>query len=459
MKFSHDAHRASSCLLILCHRKQKAMQGIRVGEPPANIHLDPQALVAAVYTGGYALQGDCRLESTDRYLRLVAKNIEQAVHARENGNFYALHTAGFPIEFFWPLGITPLSVEIYSTIVGIVSGNRQPLLSLSDRRDVPCYNCSTARTFDEIADLRAWPTPDLYVYYGSTSDPRPPGIASGAARCGIPSIGVDRPDDFRSPQELERWVSGNRLLLRFLEAQTGRTMHQGLLREATKLSYRALQVYAQINELRRAIPCPLPAEAACAPAAVYRAWAGTQACLDFLEQLRDELQDRVARGIGAAAHETFRYAFDTVVPCFNFAITSELEKRCGAVNVMDHLQWWRDDGEWLLDRDDPVVSLAWKARFERPDLLAAQAAEHVKALRRAAIRCKVDGVIHINNRCSSRVTDESRALQDAIERSLGLPWIQVDCDTLNPSRREFDVAMDQLEAFFASVKKRPRLAR
>jgi hypothetical protein len=410
-------------------------------------HLEQRT--TAVYNFASSLQGMSQLDSTARYLDLVARNIEQAVHARENGNFYALHSAGVPIEFFWPLGITPLSIEIYSTIIGIASYGRRRLLSIPDGTVGCCYHCPNARTFFEVSDFRAWPAPDLAVYGGSSSDPRSTDQERRAGRSGVPCFVLQRPDLSLTSQSMDGWVSRHRLLLQFLEEQTGRSVDHDHLREATRLSYRATQVYAEINALRRARPCPLPAEAAFAPMVVYRAWAGTQACLDFLEHLRDELKNRVARGIGAVTQEVFRYTYATVQPCLNYGMTAEIERRYGAVNVMDHLQWWREDGEWLIDPDDAVASLAYKARLARLGL-PRDPAEQAMEIRRAAAECKADGVIFVGSHCCPQVADASRALKDAIDRTLGLPCIAVDCDTQDTSCEEVHAVMDELAVFFAT---------
>jgi benzoyl-CoA reductase subunit B len=430
------------------------MTVIKFLNPPdfsGKVFLDAQAVVEGVKRYIKVQDGKTQLESTPRYLQLVVKNIEQAMHAKENGNFCAVHSTQFPIELFWPLGIMPLFNELYSTIVGIVSNENQQFLSISDDIGFPCYNCSYYRTYYGMVEAGAWPTPDFVVYSSSPCDQAPKGQEMAARYMGVPSFGLDRPHRIFTPQAMEYWIKEHKALIRFLEEQTGRKTDYDHLKEVVRLSYRATQVYMEINELRRAVPSPLPAEAAFAPMAVYRAWAGTQVAIDFLEQLRDELKERVAKGTGSVPQEKFRYTCATSLPFFNFKIMPEMEKRYGAVNVMDHLQWWREDGDWLIDPEDPVASLAYRVQFGAANSLHNTAMDQAEEVRQAALKCRADGVLFFNNLGCRHSAGGYRIVKDAIEHSLGLPWATINCDMLDKSFTTFDEVMDQLDVFFEAV--------
>jgi len=386
--------------------------------------LDMQSMVEGLRQSIKALDGKSQLRATAGYLDLVAKSIEQAIHAKENGNFCAGHSTQFPIEVFWPLGIMPLCNELYSTIDRIVGDNRSSQFLL---------------------------VPDFVVYSSSARDPARNGRDTAARAMGVPSFGLDRPCRIFTPQSIDYWLKEHLALIRFLEEQTGRRMDYDYLKEVAQLSCRATQVYREINQLRGAVPCPMPAEAAFAPMAVYRAWAGTQTCVDYLEQLRDELGERVAKGVGAVPQEKFRYTYATSPPFFDAGIMAELERRHGAVNVMDHDQWWREDADWLIDPEDPLAGLAYRVQFEPSNSLYGTATDHAEEVRQAALKCKADGVVHFNDVGSRHAAGGYRILKDTIERSLGLPWVTIDCDRLDKSSATYDGVMDLLDVFFETI--------
>jgi benzoyl-CoA reductase/2-hydroxyglutaryl-CoA dehydratase subunit BcrC/BadD/HgdB len=416
-------------------------------------HPASQALIDAVKSHIRAREGEAQLNSTSRYLALVVKSLEQAIHAKENGNFCAIHSLRFPIELFWPLGIMPLCNELGSAIIGLIGEDSERHLSIGGDIGVPRCNCEYYRTFYGLAELGAWPVPDFATNPGSPCYPAPTAKEVPTRCIGTSSLRLDRPYKLFTPQGMDYWVSEHRALIRFLEEQTGREMDYDYLKEVTTLSFRATQLYREINELRGTVPCPLPAEASLAPLAVYGAWAGTQVCVDFLEQLRDELRDRVDRGVGAVAQEKFRYTCSTSLPCFDYRVMTETEKRYGAVNVMDHLQWWREDADWLIDLDDPVASLACRAQFRTCDSLHGATLDHAEQMRQAALKCKADGVVHFNNLGCRHGAGGYRILKDTIERSLGLPWAAINCDMLGRSIASFGEVMDQLDIFFQTVEK------
>jgi hypothetical protein len=120
---------------------------------------------------------------------------------------------------------------------------------------------------------------------------------------------------------------------------------------------------------------------------------------------------------------------------------------------MDHLQWWRDDPDWLIDPDDPLESLAYRVQFGASDALYGTAAEYVEQLRRATVQCRADGVIYFGSPGSRHAAADCRTFKDAIDHSLDLPWAAIDCDSLARSRTSFDGVMAQLDAFFESVEK------
>lgn len=420
-------------------------------EPGKQRHLDPQSMVEGVRQYIKALEGKVQLQATSGYLELVAKYIEQAIHARENGYFCAEHSTQFPIEVFWPLGIMPMCNELYSTINGIIGDDSSQFLSIPEVSGFPPRCRSTLRSTYGGTEVGASPLPDFVVYSSLASDPARKTRNTEALAMGVPCFGLDRPCKIFTPQSIDYWLKEHLALIRFLEEQTGRRMDYDYLKEVAKLSCRATQVYLEINELRGAVPCPMPAEAAFAPMAVYRAWAGTQTCVDFLEQLRDELDERVAKGIGAVPQEKFRYTFATGPPIFDLGIMAEAERRYGAVNVMDHLQWWREDADWLIDPDDPLAGLVYRAQFEPSNSLYGAATDHAEEVRQAALKCKADGVVHFNDVGSRHAAGGYRILKDTIERSLGLPWATIDCDRLDKSSATYDGVMDQLDVFFETI--------
>jgi len=115
----------------------------------------------------------------------------------------------------------------------------------------------------------------------------------------------------------------NQLLdgIEWLEKVTGRTYDDALLIEACKNEFRSTSLWAEICTLNRARPAPLDEKT------MYSLWV-----VDFYEELRDEVADRVARGIAAVAHERCRLISDTQPPWGFLKVFRYLEE-FGAVSI------------------------------------------------------------------------------------------------------------------------------
>ncbi len=422
-----------------------------MSEKTTDKYLNPDGMIDLVNKFIEAQSGTFQLQSTPGYLRLIVKNIKDAIHAHEEGNFYAVHSTQFPIEFFYPLGIKPLFNELYSTIVGIVSNDNQKFISTADDLGFPCYNCSYYRTWYGMIEAGAWPKPDFITYSSSPCDNTPKGQEMAAKAMNVPSYGMDRPYKLFTPQSMAYWRKENEGLIRFLEEQTGRKMDYNKLKEVVQLSYRATEIYLEINHLRNKVPTPMPAEAAFAPMAAYRAFAGTQECVDYLEQLRDELKERVANGMGAVNPERFRYVYASSLPYFDLELMPLMEKRYGAVNCSDTSQWWRENAEWLIDPEDPVGNLAYRVSFGPANCLHGTMVDQAEEVKQMALQSKADAVIYFNNRGCRHISSGYRIVKDKIERELGIPWGTIDCDMLDKSFTTREKILEKLDTFFEMV--------
>jgi hypothetical protein len=356
-------------------------------------YLEPEGMLKLV--DGYLKKAtpSFQLKSTAKYLQLVAKNVENAIHAHDRGKKYAVHSTQFPNEFFIPMGIEPLFNEMYTTVVNMFSDDNQAYIGIAQEMGFPCYNCSYYSCFYGMIEAGAWPKPDMICYSSSPCDNTPKGQEGAARAMGVPSFGLDRPYKLFTPQAQAYWKKEHQELIKFLEKQTGKKMDYDHLKEVAGLSYKATKLYIEVNELRSAIPTPLSAEATFAAMAAYRAWVGYPELVTFLTEFRDELKERVAKGIGAIPEERFRYACYSSLPWFDLTTMNLIEQKFKAVNVMDILQWWREDADWLIDPDDPVGSLAYRVTFHPANPLHGTMADLAEEVRQMVLKTKPDGII------------------------------------------------------------------
>src|SRR4030043_1590209 len=103
-------------------------------------------------------------------------------------------------------------------------------------------------------------------------------------------------------------------LVAFLEKQTGKKMDWERLNQVIDLSEETSKLWRECHELRKATPCPMPAEDHFRTFVPGRFWLGTQEALDFYRELRDELKDRVENKIGVIPDEKYRLLWGGGLP-------------------------------------------------------------------------------------------------------------------------------------------------
>ncbi|MDP2663714.1 MAG: benzoyl-CoA reductase, bzd-type, subunit O [Dehalococcoidia bacterium] len=200
---------------------------------------------------------------------------------------------------------------------------------------------------------------------------------------------------------------------------TGREYRDDLLIEAVKNDFRMSSTWAEICALNKHIPAPLDEDTMRGIYVLYTLDKSRKEFADLYDEVRDEIKDRVARGIAALPEERCRLLTDNVHP---YHFTSRLFRYLasfGAVSVGNPYMFglagvWEDqpDGSWgpartpmekgiNIDTRDQALRLMveWNLRkpvweqFYDPQL-------RTEMLSRIAKEWRLNGVIlHYNRGC------------------------------------------------------------
>jgi benzoyl-CoA reductase subunit B len=173
----------------------------------------------------------------------------------------------------------------------------------------------------------------------------------------VTTIGTD---DFERDR---RYVEGQiRELLTVCEEVSGQAFDVDRLRETLGFTNRMNAAWERVIELNRARPAVY---SALTDGTVYlgvsNALRGTEAGARYFEELVEELEYKVNRGIGTVTEETYRLAF-VGVPCYPiFRRFNEMFTDWGGQFVTSTYLWFASGGSNLgfqFDLDDPIASLA-----------------------------------------------------------------------------------------------------
>ena len=254
----------------------------------------------------------------------------------------------------------------------------------------------------------------------------------------------------------------------WMEKVTGRTYNDELLIKAVNDECRSTSVWAEICTLNKTIPAPLDEKSMYSLYVLGTLMKHSQIVADYYEELRDEVKDRVERGIAAVGNEQCRVMSDTQPPWGFLRVFRYLEKfgtvSVGSLYTFGLIGMWevKEDGTWgprvtpqqkgveIKDRDQALRILAewnlikpeWQ-HFYSPDYKS-------DMMIRIAKEWKLNGVmLHYNRGCEGLtvgIAENRLALQKA-----GFPVMTFEGNM--GDEREFDETrtMARIDAFMETL--------
>jgi len=256
--------------------------------------------------------------------------------------------------------------------------------------------------------------------------------------------------------------------IEWMEKITGRTYDDEKLIEAVCNECRSTSTWAEICTLNKAIPAPLDEKTMYSLYVLGTLEKHKKEVADFYEELRDEVKDRVEKGIAALGTERCRLISDTQPPWGFLRVFRYLEKfgalSIGSLYTFALIGMWevKEDGSWgprttpqergieIKSRDQALRILAdwnlskpeWQ-HFYFPQLKSEMMIRIVK-------EWSVDGVmLHYNRGCeglSLGIAENRLALLEA-----GMPVMTFEGNM--GDEREFDESrtMTRIDAFMESL--------
>lgn len=260
--------------------------------------------------------------------------------------------------------------------------------------------------------------------------------------------------------------------IEFLEKTTGRVYDDEKLIEAVKNDCRSTSTWAEICALNKNIPAPLEEKTMYSLYVFGTLMKHSKDVADFYEELRDEVKDRVERGIAAIPDERCRLMSDTQPPWGFLKIFRYLEEfgaiSIGSLYTFALIGMWEDkpDGSWgprttpmelgvPMDTRDQALRVLADWSLSRPEWQHFYDADlKSKMMIRIAREWKLDGVmLHMNRGCeglSCGIAENRLAIAEA-----GIPVMTFEGNM--GDEREFDEAKtrDRIDAFMETLQLEP----
>lgn len=228
-------------------------------------------------------------------------------------------------------------------------GNAQKYLDRSDAEGFPTHMCGYARNcigytaemtelgrIPSDAPMGGMPKPILLLASGALCDARIKWFQSLGRYLDAPVWPVELPhpgvEESQMPGVREKsikfMVKELKKLVTFMEHLTDKKMDWAKLEEIANDLIEINRIWYEINEFRKARPCPMHSRDfwSCMNASLYPA-GDTKVSLKLYQDMYDEVKDRVANKVGAVENEKYRMVFGELPPWHALKIFDELAER------------------------------------------------------------------------------------------------------------------------------------
>jgi len=389
------------------------------------------------------------LESVRKLKELMTVHYFQGRHA-DGAVPVAWVTSGFPIELLRPLGFHAVYPENHAAICGV----QRLVPGLSDAAEAEGYSrglCSYARTdlgsvITGRTPVGRLPRPDLLACCTNICQTVLYWYRALAERFRVPLVLVDTPYVYgeAKPHQLRYVKDQLEELVRAAERISGRRAEPAALAEAAANAKEGARLWGECLAQGRHRPAPWTGIDGFFHMAPIVSLRGTPACNAYYRLLRDELAERVRRGIGGLREEKQRLLWDNLPIWFAVREVSTLLAERGFNFVCTtYTNAWAEAGIGI-DPADPIGSAA---RCYTHVILNQDLPNRLGILRRLARDYGVDGAVLHSDRSCKPYSIGQIDLKDRLAADLGVRVLLLEADHSDPRAWSAEQGETRLAAF------------
>ena len=386
------------------------------------------------------------------YYQMLADYYTRVQKAQEEGDFVAAHTIFFPVEVLYAMDIVPLHTELTAWMTALFTGTPSDLLATSAEVGLAAEICSPYRVLTGALVKGVLPRPNTVLWTNLICDNAGKGGDIVMSLTGCSGFFVDCPfqKSDRENSYLKRELQD---MITFLEKQSGHPMDWDKLGEKIAETEKQIELYREINGLRRTVPSPFPPQDFLKLFTVDCLLAGQPEVTQYLEQVRRELREKIDRQKGKPSPERFRIMNIMMPPVMRLELIENISAEFSAVSVTDPFfcEW----GEGHLDPKKPLDSVIQKIALH--PVMGMYGPLDEKVILERVISCvseyKVDGAIyyaHIGCRQSASLI---KLIKDRLNNA-GIPVLILDSDIIDTTITPEEELQKKLRQFYELLEDR-----
>ncbi|MBW1785326.1 MAG: 2-hydroxyacyl-CoA dehydratase [Deltaproteobacteria bacterium] len=375
---------------------------------------------------------------------------------------------GLP-AFLLARGAGAAVIHAEGLIAGMAArGEEKPFQEAAEAFGLLPDACSYARSFTGAAllangdarlepsldeDRYIMPKPDMYINV--------PGGGCGTGRlwgdtvstiCDVPVVHLEPRfnwDTWDVEDNIQDFIRQEEELIDILEEITGRPYDWDLLKSVFEEVKRAITLRQEIMDICRSIPAPASFFDMVASIGPVCHLVGLPGTGDLLQEMKDEVRERVAAGTGSVPEEKYRLYWDGIMTWPRLGVLSRKFATLGACVIAgpySHMIFLpRAD---KIDPDRPLESIA----YNLCDTTLNYDYDHrVKVLAEFCRGYSIDGMIMSETQTCRGINSHTFAVMEGVGKALDVPAVVIGGDSCDP-RFYSDAQVDtRLQALLETI--------
>ena len=396
-----------------------------------------------------------KIKAVQQMKEIMTNYYIEAKGAPDSGKKVAWITSGGPVEPLIAMDVIPVYPENHGAMVG-ASKMGVDLCEKAEEMGYPRELCSYART--DIAcsvtgggPIGGLPRPDMLVCCNNICGTVMKWYEVAARHYNVPLFILDTPFTHRSlSQAAQQYVLAQIYeYIEFLETHCGRKMDYDRMAEVGRLSVEATRLWQEVLDAGAHKPSPLTAFDAFFHMALIVTLRGTQVTVDYYRQLRDEMNERIEKGIAAVPNEKYRLLWDNLPIWYRTKWLSNKFAEHGACLVGDtYTSAWSGMAPYM-DENRFLESMSWAYTQVYINVSVDIMFETLKQL---ITKYDVDGLVMHSNRSCKPYSLGQYDLQKMAMRKLDLPTLMIEADMVDERSFSESQIETRIDAFMETLK-------
>ncbi|MBT4365018.1 MAG: 2-hydroxyacyl-CoA dehydratase [Desulfobacteraceae bacterium] len=306
----------------------------------------------------------------------------------------------------------------------------------------------------EDGPLGGMAMPDLLVTSSTACDTRMKWFENMSQRLNVPLFTLDRPERVGDGQvfypkahELRYYRSQLEDLIKLMEEISGTKYDSDKMNECMDWSYKTNDIRLEILEYRKAVPSPMGSADSFATMYPGMYCSGTEKAYNFYKDLRDEVKERVASGLGQVENERFRLMWFGIPTWFNMGIFNYFEPLGG---VFAYEPIFNPIPTPPRNNDDPLTEMAVGTLSTGSSVI-----EGVKnSVPEVCREYNITGAVIAYLITCRPVYLPSLVLRRLLEEELDIPSVLIECDLVDERTFSEAQVMTRMDAFAEQLLKK-----